>query len=307
MSPPPRPPGPDRELSVPPGDAGRRLDRFLRIVLKEVPLSAIYRFIREGKVRLNGRKAEPAARLAAGDVLLLPAPARPAAARLASAGPPLRLPVLYEDEDLLALDKPAGMAVHPGAGQRGRTVVDFLEGLASPGGALSYRPSLVHRLDRWTSGILLVGKSPAAIRGLSEQFRGRRLAKTYLALCGGRPLPAAGRIAEPVEGAEALTVFRVRESLGPWTLVELDLATGRTHQLRLHLAGRGSPIAGDRRHGDAAANRRAAAELGLKRLFLHAARAILPHPVSGRELRLESPLPPDLERALARAREEQQQ
>ena len=235
----------------------------------------------------------------------------PAATELAAEEVALR--VQYEDEDVLVVDKPAGMTTHPAPGQRAGTLVNALLGRAD---ATAYgsiagpeRPGIVHRLDRDTSGLLLVALNDRAQNALMAQLRGRRVKKTYLALVQGSPPAEAGRIEAPIgrdprrptrmavvsTGRPSTTGYRVRERFEGWTLLELDLVTGRTHQLRVHLASIGHPIAGDplyavgpARHGPA----------GLARMFLHSWRIEFVSPSADRLVRAEAPLPAELERAL---------
>ncbi len=292
--------------------AGQRLDNFLARVLKGVPKSHIYRILRSGEVRVNSRRAGPDTRLAAGDRLRVP-PIRVAKRDVVSRARPLDAQVLYEDEMLVALDKPAGLAVHGGSGvahglieqlRAARPQARFLE--------------LVHRLDRETSGVLLVAKKRAALTALHAAWRDGAVDKRYRVLVRGRWRDATRKVALSVhrfvtregerrvrvddEGQQALTVFRRIDTwpahAPPLALLEAELRTGRTHQIRVHLTHLGFPLAGDDKYGDFAWNRELARE-GLKRMFLHAAELAFAHPVTGERLALASPLPPDLGRFLA--------
>jgi 23S rRNA pseudouridine955/2504/2580 synthase len=296
---------------------GQRLDNYLVKTLKGVPKSHIYRIVRSGEVRVNRGRASPDRRLARGDELRIPpirAATRPAVGKQVAV--PGRQPapardealrVLYEDDALVALDKPAGVAVHGGSGisfgmierlRRARPEAQFLE--------------LVHRLDRGTSGILLIAKKRAALTGLHAQLREGLVDKRYLVLVRGKwrdamrvvdlPLQSttAGgerRVRVERSGREAVTVVRLlrrwADRSPPLTLLEAELKTGRTHQIRVHLTHLGFPLAGDDKYGDFAWNRDLARD-GLKRMFLHAAAMTFTHPVSGGEVALESPLPADL-------------
>ena len=296
---------------------GQRIDNFLVRILKGVPKSHIYRILRSGEVRLNRRKVGPDARLAAGDRLRVP-PIRAAApatrAGISPAGVGTIPPVLYEDDALMALDKPSGLAVHGGSGisyglierlRGGRPDARFLE--------------LVHRLDRDTSGVLLVAKKRLALTGLHAQLREGRTDKRYYVLVRGKWRDALRTVELPLEsfvtgdgerrvrvdrdGRPARTVFRLLrkwpDAAPPVALLEAELDTGRTHQIRVHLTHLGFPLAGDDKYGDFAWNRELARQ-GLKRMFLHAHRMRFAHPLTGDDVIVESPLPPDLERFVAR-------
>ncbi len=298
-----------QQLVVAAEEAGQRIDNFLLRKLKGVPKSHVYRILRSGEVRLNSGRVEATRRVAAGDKVRVPPLRLPQAA----AAPVARgavLPVLYEDEVLLAVDKPAGLAVHGGSGvsagvieqlRRQRPEARFLE--------------LAHRLDRETSGILLIAKRRSALTALHEALREGRMDKHYLALVRGRfrnrrqsvrlalekYLTAAGerRVRVDGEGQDSLTIFTRRWRWADFSLLDCELRTGRTHQIRVHLAHLKHPIAGDDKYGDFAWNRELA-KGGLKRMFLHAARLALQHPQSGETLRLEAPLPPELSGFLAK-------
>jgi 23S rRNA pseudouridine955/2504/2580 synthase len=296
--------------------AGQRLDNFLLKLAKGVPKSHIYRIVRSGEVRINKARARAEQRLAAGDELRIP-PLR-IAARAPAAAPAAMPPILYEDEHLIAVDKPAGLAAHGGSGvsfgliervRAARPQQPFLE--------------LVHRLDRETSGILLLAKSRRALAGLHEQLRAGRVEKRYLALVKGdwanerrhvraalRKFVVAGgerRVSVDPEGSPAHTVFDLRQRFGGYTLLEAELKTGRTHQIRVHLAHLGHPIVGDDKYGDFDLNKRLARGEGgarLARMFLHASSVRFAHPVSGAALELQAPLPRECAeflRALGRA------
>lgn len=294
-------------------DAGQRLDNFLLRTLKGVPKSHIYRIVRSGEVRVNSRRADCTLRLAEGDEIRIP-PVR-TATPAATAPVPLReLPLVYEDEHLLVIDKPAGTAVHGGSGvsfgviellRRARPQARFLE--------------LAHRLDRETSGLLLVAKKRAALIALHDMLREGQVEKRYLALVRGdfraaerhvqlpllKTLLADGQRHVTVDpaGRDAHSVVRRRAGWvvggAACTLVEVELLTGRTHQIRVHLAHLGHPLCGDEKYGDFALNRELQ-KRGLKRMFLHAAQLVLSHPASGAAMRWESPLPADLQQYLDR-------
>ena len=291
-------------VKVDPESAGQRIDNYLVRLLKGVPKSHIYRILRSGEVRLNRKRAEPTARVSAGDELRVP-PIR------LSTRPDLTLvpvrelpPILFEDECLLAVDKPSGLAVHGGSGvsfglielaRRARPEAKFLE--------------LVHRLDRDTSGILLLAKKRAALVALHESLREGRFEKRYQALVKGcwrnerqhvkaaltKFLTADGerRVRVDEEGMLAHTIFTLLRAWPEASLLEAELKTGRTHQIRVHLTHLGFPIAGDDKYGDFAWNK-ALAKRGLKRMFLHAAQLSFAHPLSGEPVRLSAPLPAEL-------------
>lgn len=309
-----------RLLTVDEAFAGQRLDNFLFRTLKGVPKTHVYRIIRSGEVRINRARAQADARVAAGDVLRLP-PLRVAAAPAdAPTAPPRGFDVLHEDAALIALDKPAGVAVHGGSG------VSFgvIEQLRAARPAERFL-ELVHRLDRETSGVLLVARKRSALTHLQAQFRARETGKTYLALVDGAwparlkvldaplaryLLPASAGQAEGErrvkvvppdhpDAMRALTLVRVvvRFTLpgdaAPVTLLAVTLKTGRTHQIRVHLASAGHPIVGDDKYADAE-RRRAQARLGVKRMFLHAWRLRCQHPATEAPLAFEAALPTDL-------------
>lgn len=299
----------DSELWREIGDeaAGQRIDNYLVKVLKGVPKSHIYRILRSGEVRVNSRRVSPDHRLAAGDRVRVPPTRLARHATTPPASGPRRFigRVLYEDDSLLALDKPAGIAVHGGSGislglveqlRRDRPDCRLLE--------------LVHRLDRDTSGVLLIAKKRSALTRLHEQLRSGQVQKTYLALACGtwrdqkrnvrlpleRYLLASGerRVKVKADGMPSHTVFTLQRSLPPYSLLQAELKTGRTHQIRVHLAHLGCPIAGDEKYGDYELNRRLEAQ-GLKRMFLHAWRTVITHPQTGKPLAIEAPLPDDLQ------------
>lgn len=298
-----------RHVRVDADSAGQRLDNFLLRQLKGVPKTHIYRLIRSGQVRVNGRRAQADTRLPAGCEVRLP-PVRVAQPEEAApAAPPREFAPLYEDDALLVINKPAGVAVHGGSGvsfgvieqvRRARAQQRFLE--------------LAHRLDRETSGALVLAKKRSALTALQEAFRERRVKKRYLALAQGawpqklhtinaplrKYLDAAQerRVAIAAAGEPgampALTRVRVRQRFAGFTLLDVAIHTGRTHQIRVHLAAQGHPIAGDDKYGDFAANH-ALRTRGLRRMFLHAWQLDVTHPLTGEPLRLHAPLPAELD------------
>ena len=326
--------------------AGQRLDNFLIRVLKGVPKTHVYRIIRSGEVRVNKGRAAADTRVEIGDVVRLP-PVRisdAVTAKLENPAPAREFPLLFEDEHLLAIDKPAGVAVHGGSGvsfgvieqlRQARPAAKFLE--------------LVHRLDRETSGILLLAKKRSALTKLQDQFRDRETGKTYLALVTGAWPANRKVIDQPLhkylladgerrvkvvakddpDGMRSVTLVKVAERFPPlladglrgpqekglpfsWdgggsggpreaTLLEVTIKTGRTHQIRVHLAAQGHPIAGDDKYGDFDLNRQLHKQ-GLKRMFLHAWRLQFDHPASGERIALQCPLPPELQKFTDHAR-----
>ena len=298
-------------------EAGQRLDNFLLSRLRGVPRSHVYRIVRRGEVRINAGRAGPDYRLRAGDVVRIP-PVRTAKrpqAPLPAAAHGLAGRVLFEDEHLLAVDKPAGLAVHAGTGIE----VGAIEMLRRTRPQNPYL-ELVHRLDRETSGCLLLAKSRRALTALHAMLRPHaqhRVDKRYVALVRGRwsegervveaalardRLWAGERVvAVAPHGRESQSRFRPLEAFATCALVEIRLLTGRTHQARAHAAHIGHPIAGDRKYGDRDFDR-SLRELGLRRLFLHAASLQFRHPLTGAPTRIEAPMPQELERVLTRLR-----
>jgi len=298
--------------------AGQRLDNFLIRHLKGVPKTHVYRIIRSGEVRINKGRASADTRVEAGDLVRLP-PVRisdKVAEKAERPAPAREFPILLEDEHLIALDKPAGVAVHGGSGvsfgvieqlRQARPASKFLE--------------LVHRLDRETSGILLVAKKRSALTHLQDQFRERETGKTYLALVTGtwpankqvidlplhKYLQADGErrvrvtTADDPDGMRSITLVKVRstaaarpeQGLPAMSLLEVTIKTGRTHQIRVHLASQGHAIVGDDKYGDFDLNKRLQKQ-GMKRMFLHAWRLQFNHPASGERVQLIAELPPEL-------------
>lgn len=293
-------------LTVDRDEAGQRIDNFLFKALKGVPKSHVYRILRSGEVRADSRRIDASHKIKCGEKLRIP---------------PIRLPkagssyvskrefeVVFEDEHLIAIDKPAGIAVHGGSG------VSFgvIEQLRAARPQQRYL-ELVHRLDRETSGLLLMAKKRAALVAMHAQLRAGAVDKRYLVLVHGNwrdekreinfPLfkymtnENERRVAVRDDGIAARTIFHRRRRLGEFTLLEAELKTGRTHQIRVHLTHAGYPLAGDDKYGDFALNRRLQ-QMGLKRMFLHAAAMSFSHPRSGERLQLSAPLPEQLENFL---------
>ena len=307
-----------RVVEVDENAAGQRLDNFLIRHLKGVPKTHVYRIIRSGEVRINKGRASADTRVEAGDLVRLP-PVRisdKVADKAERPAPAREFPILLEDEHLIAIDKPAGVAVHGGSGvsfgvieqlRQARPASKFLE--------------LVHRLDRETSGILLVAKKRSALTHLQDQFRERETGKTYLALVTGtwpankkvidlplhKYLQADGErrvrvtTADDPDGMRSITLVKVRstaaarpeQGLPAMSLLEVTIKTGRTHQIRVHLASQGHAIVGDDKYGDFDLNKRLQKQ-GMKRMFLHAWRLQFNHPASGERVQLIAELPPEL-------------
>jgi 23S rRNA pseudouridine1911/1915/1917 synthase len=296
------------EAAVPPEAAGERLDRFLAGLEEVGSRAAAERLLGERRVLVDGAERAKSYRLAGGERLELHVPET-----RATALEPERVDVriAYEDGHLLVIDKPAGVVVHASASSpTGATLVDLLRGQAIAGGEDADRPGIVHRLDRDTSGLLVVARSDAAHRRLRRLLRARKIEREYLALVRGRPRSRRGRIeaaigrdrSDPTRVSldtatprEAVTDFEVVELLARHALLRLRLQTGRTHQIRVHLAAIELPVAGDSVYG-------AAGDAGLERQFLHAARLAFDHPFTGEAVEVESPLPSDLLAALESAR-----
>lgn len=287
-------------------DVGKRLDHFLQEQLPSYSRTRLQDWVRGGRVQVDGRRRKPSYCLRGGEkVDVEPAELRP----LKAEPEPIALQILYEDNDVVAVDKPAGMVVHAGAGCRSGTLVNALlhrfGELSGLGGEL--RPGIVHRLDRHTSGVMLVARNDAAHRRLAEQFARREVEKVYIALVHGVLKTDRGRIEKPItrdparrirmtarlnRGRTALTEYRVVRRYHAFTLLEVKIGTGRTHQIRTHLASIGHPVAGDRLYG---APSRVEGQPSLGRFFLHSHRVRFEQPATRQTITLESPLPPELE------------
>jgi len=285
--------------------ADQRLDLYLAPRLRPLSRAALQRLIREGVVRLNGAPARPAARLRPGDRIDVAVPE----VRPPSVDPEdLPLTILLEEETFVVLDKAPGMAVHPGRGRPGGTLANAIAHRWGLGGAegAAYRPGIVHRLDLETSGVMVVAKTEAAHAALADAFKARAVGKEYDALVLGEPpfdedridLPLGRDLVHPTVmavrfdgGRAAVTEVFVRERFGAASYVRCRPHTGRTHQIRVHLAARGHPLLGDRIYG-----RRRHAPVATERCMLHAARLDFPHPATGARVVVEAPLPADFER-----------
>jgi 23S rRNA pseudouridine1911/1915/1917 synthase len=304
-----------RQLRVPDGLSPLRVDRFVTD-MTGLSRSYVQKLISAGHLTAAGTRLKANAIVGPGAVLMLEVP--PVEAAEATPEADIELRVVYEDADLLIVDKPAGLVVHPAPGHPGGTLVNALlgrGGIEVWGGIAGVaRPGIVHRLDRDTSGLLMVARNDNAQASLMNQLKARRVKKTYLALVWGSVAAPVGRIEAPIgrdprhrtrmavvsDGRAAVTGYRVRERLPGWTLLELDLVTGRTHQIRVHLEAIGHPVAGDPVYGTGRP-RRGPEELN--RLFLHSWRLELAAPSDGHLIRAEAPLPDDLEGVLAGLRQ----
>ncbi len=310
-----------RTLTVEAAAEGARLDRWLADTLRDLSRARIQSLIASGDVLLDGRRARSSARVRAGQTVSVSVPA-PAPSEPEPEDIPLT--IVHEDPHLLVIDKPAGLVVHPAAGAPRGTLVNALlrhvRDLSGVGGVL--RPGIVHRLDRGTSGLLVVAKDDPTHQALARQFAGRSVVKEYLALVLGVPTPSRGTITAPIgrdpvhrkkmsvrarRAREARTDYAVVEALDGAALLRLRIHTGRTHQIRVHLASIGHPVAGDPTYGGArtAPSRKAASREALRSLprpALHAARLAFIHPATGEPVSFESPLPPDVEDVVERLR-----
>lgn len=313
-SPGPKPPAAAVQyVRIDEGSEGQRLDNFLTKILKGAPKPLVYRIIRSGEVRVNKARAQPDTRLNLGDEIRVPPVRLPEPTTDQASVPAREFPILFEDDHLIALNKPAGVAVHGGSGvnfgvieqlRRARPQARFLE--------------LVHRLDKETSGILLIAKKRSALTALQECFRNRTAHKTYVAMVVGnwpvskkvvdvslhKFLTADGErrvkavAADADEGKRSITLVKVLQTFERFSLLDVTIKTGRTHQIRVHLCHEGHPIIGDEKYGDFALNKALAKGTivpGYKfeRMFLHARELRLPHPVTGEEITVMAPLPPE--------------
>ena len=293
------------QLRVPDSAAGTRLDRFLAGLPEVGSRAAAERLLSAGAVKVDGAARPKSHRLNGGENIDLDAAA---IAEPELEHEPLDLRIAYEDEYLLVVDKPAGLVVHPGAGHAAGTLVQGLLDRGVTGGDPE-RPGIVHRLDRDTSGLLVVARTEEAYEGLQTLVKRHELEREYVALVRGRPRSRSGRIEAPIgrdrreptrrsldtdTPKPAVTHFELIELFRDHALLRVRLETGRTHQIRVHLAAIGLPVAGDPLYG--------VPEQGLRRQFLHAARLAFPHPVTGAKVETESPLPDDLAAALERVR-----
>src|SRR5438067_1760787 len=296
-----------RTLEIGEESAAQRIDNFLLRTLRGVPKSHVYRVLRSGEVRVNSGRVGPDYRLRIGDRVRVP-PVRVSTAPKNAR--PAEFPVVYEDAALLVIDKPAGIAVHGGSGVS-FGVIESLRAARPQAKALE----LAHRLDRDTSGLLIVCKKRSALTELHRQLREGEVEKIYMTIVKGVPARDAFEVSEPLHkyvtgsgerrvsvqegGRSALTKLTVKKRGAEFSMLEVRLLTGRTHQIRVHLAHAGHPVLGDDKYGDFALNRELA-KRGVKRLLLHAARLAFAHPLTGERLRLQAAMPADMTSFAAR-------
>jgi 23S rRNA pseudouridine1911/1915/1917 synthase len=302
-------------LTVPVGTArSRRADRFVAD-MTGLSRSFVQRLLAEGRLTRQGVPVRASSPVVAGESLILDVPESRALGEV-TPDPSIELTVIYEDDDVLVVDKPAGLVVHPSPGHWRGTLVNALLARPERFGSIAgvMRPGIVHRLDRDTSGLLIVARGDAAQHSLMAQMKARRIKKTYVALVVGDVTAASGRVEAPIGrhprhrtrmavtegGRPAVTGYRVRERFGDWTLLEVDLVTGRTHQIRVHLEAIGHPVAGDPVYGTGTSRR---GPDGLGRMFLHAWRLEFVSPSSGALIRVTADLPVELERVLGSLRD----
>jgi 23S rRNA pseudouridine1911/1915/1917 synthase len=299
-------------LRVAEEDAAARLDAFLASQIEGWSRARIQRLIEDGDVLINDRAVKSSYKLRAGDTIEVELTPPPAATFTAE---PIPLEIIYEDDDLVVVNKPAGLVVHPGAGVASGTLANALafhfQKLSQSAGAM--RPGIVHRLDKDTSGLIVVAKTEDAHEKLSEQFRAREVFKSYVALAHGRVTEQSGRIEQPIArdrshrtrmavvrgGRPALSLYRVRQSYERFTLLDVEIKTGRTHQIRVHLQWLKHPVVGDEVYGDGrdktVTDARVRALIArLNRLFLHAEQLGFHHPRTQERLRFTAPLPSEL-------------
>jgi len=295
-----------RHVEIDAETEGQRIDNFLLRELKGVPKSHVYRLLRSGQVRVNGKRSGQTYRLLSGDVVRIPpvrVSQRSNESRHVPVGKPL--PVVYEDEALLIVDKPAGLAVHGGSGVS-FGVIEQLRAQRPDARLLE----LAHRLDRETSGLLIVAKKRAALAALHDMMREGRVEKHYITMVSGhwrherqhlkhplfKYLTAEGerRVRVQSDGKAAHSIVTLRRRWADFSELGVELKTGRTHQIRVHLTHEGFPLVGDDKYGDFSLNKTLARDAGLQRMFLHAARLSFLHPVSGAPVQVEAPLPPEL-------------
>ena len=297
-------------LTVPPSADGTRIDRVLALLLAEPRARSQARFDR-GEITVDGTRVGKSHRVRSGDTIVVAQAAPPAAAPV-----PPPVPVRYEDDDVAVIAKPADLVVHPGSGVTTGTLVDALRAMGMPlaPGDDPDRPGIVHRLDRGTSGLLVIAKTVRALHGLRAQFDARSVSRRYWALVDGVPETTEAVIDAPIarhpqdrsrfqtakDGRPARSHYVVRAAYGQASHVEVRLATGRTHQVRVHMAALGHPVCGDRAYG---ASAQLAGALGLERPALHAEHLGFAHPVGGARIEVDEPLPDDLLAAVARLSE----
>ncbi len=300
-----------RLIEVSDTESGQRIDNYLMKHLKGVPRSMIYRLLRKGSVRVNKKRKKPEYRIEAGDIVKIP-PIRTAASTNieipAHQADKIRQCILYEDDSLMVLNKPAGLAVHGGSGLAWG-LIEVVRQIWPEHKSIE----LVHRLDRFTSGCLLLAKTRPALLHIQQQIQARELHKSYLAMTQGQWASSEVKVESALRknviqggermvmvdpgGKEATSYFRTRQQFSMAALCEVEIVTGRTHQIRVHAASEGHALAGDQKYGDSAFNKQCKL-MGLNRIFLHAHTLSLKHPLSGKVIIMEAPLPPELDSVL---------
>ena len=309
------------DFKIGPEHAGLRLDAFLASQIDGWSRARLQKLIESEDVLLNGKPSKPSHKLREGDDLEIELTAT---STVEFAPENIPIDVVYEDDTLVVVNKPAGLVVHPAAGSPSGTLANALayHFQQLPDGGSGVRPGIVHRLDRDTSGLLVVAKTEAALENLSDQFRDRTVFKSYVALVHGRVLSNSGRIDQPLArdpsnrtrmavvrgGRNALSLYRVRRTFQRFTLLDVELKTGRTHQIRVHLAWFKHPVVGDETYGGGRDNTIQDPQLrarirNLKRHFLHAEKLAFTHPVTKEVVKFESPLPAELSELLLAADE----
>ena len=304
------------DLKVGPEHAGLRLDAFLASQIEGWSRARLQKLIENEDVLVNGKPSKPSYKLREGDDLEIELTVTPT---VEFAPENIPIDIVYEDDTLVVVNKPAGLVVHPAAGTPAGTLANALayHFRQLPDGGTSVRPGIVHRLDRETSGLLVVAKTEAALENLSDQFRDRTVFKSYVALVHGRVLSNSGKIDQPLArdpsnrtrmavvrgGRNALSLYRVRRSFQRFTLLDVELKTGRTHQIRVHLAWLKHPVVGDETYGGGRDNTIQDTQLrarirSLGRHFLHAEKLAFTHPVTKEVMKFESPLPAELSKLL---------
>ncbi len=287
------------KLEVTESNAYRRLDRFLRRSLQDVPLSAVYKFIRKGKVFVNGKRVRNVAHeLHIGDVVEIKYVDLESYRRRKKELLPQKidLEILYEDDSILVLNKPPGMALHPGKGVH---ITTLIEGLIHYGMEKGFDPHLVHRLDLNTSGVLVVAKNKKNARILTEYFKNRLVEKRYKTLVKGH-VEKPGNVRTDLDGQHALTIYKPLKIYREVTFLDVQIKTGRKHQIRRHMSVIGHPVVGDDKYGNRSFNRYFRRKYGLKRQFLHCSKVVLPHPEKSTRMSFEAPLWEDLSEVLKR-------
>ncbi|HIP92693.1 MAG TPA: RluA family pseudouridine synthase [Thermotoga sp.] len=278
----------------------QRLDRFLRKKLPDVPLSVIYKLLRKGKVYINGkRERDPSFRLEIGDIVEIRYVNIDKFRRAENRSlepQPMELDIIFENDRYLVLNKPAGIPIHPGKGVH---VVTLIEGLMYYGNKKGFTPHLVHRLDKQTSGVLIVAKDVESARMLSRLFKDRKVKKIYICLVKGMMKEKEGIVNEPIENQEALTEYVVLKNYNEVSLLRVIPYTGRKHQIRKHMFFINHPVVGDNLYGDKEFNKQFKRKYGLKRFFLHCEEISFFDPWEMKKVRFKSPLPEDLSKVLS--------